>query len=160
MNQPPDVQQRIARFVDAHAQLAPTAAGLANRALVQRYFDMWNSGDASVADQVLAPTYFDHAHPEVIGPAAFRSLVPRFRVANPRAVMSISFEASDGDLVAVRNSIAFVHDGKPHKTEGFALFRALEGKLIEQWSRYSHSELDCPTHARKSPIDTWLFFRA
>ncbi|MDB4940822.1 MAG: hypothetical protein JWP97_356 [Labilithrix sp.] len=161
MNQPPDVQQRFERFVGAQREVAPTAAGLANRALVQRYFDMWNSGDPSVADQVLAPTYFDHAHPEVLGPAAFRSLVPRFRAANPGAVMTLAFEASDADFVAVRNTIAFVHEGRPATVNGLALFRALDGKLVEQWSWYGRSALDTfREDARKTVIDAWLFFRA
>ena len=37
----------------------------AHKAIVRRYIEMWNTGNAAIADAVLAPTYVDHAHPEV-----------------------------------------------------------------------------------------------
>lgn len=37
--------------------------------VVQRYFQMWNTGDTSIAPEVLSPDWADHAHPEVSGPA-------------------------------------------------------------------------------------------
>jgi hypothetical protein len=36
----------------------------ANKTLVRRYIDMWNTGKVEVADEVLASTWVDHAHPE------------------------------------------------------------------------------------------------
>jgi hypothetical protein len=41
-------------------------------ASVMRYFDMWNTGDTAIADQILHPDWVDHAHPEVTGPAAVK----------------------------------------------------------------------------------------
>ena len=35
----------------------------ANKKLVRRYFEMWNTGQGSAADELLAPTYVEHAHP-------------------------------------------------------------------------------------------------
>src|SRR5206468_7499074 len=57
----------------------------ASATLVRRYFEMWNTGEGALADQVLGPQYLDHAHPAVIGPAGARSIAPRFRRANPDA---------------------------------------------------------------------------
>src|SRR5580704_8599862 len=70
----------------ASAHAADAEAG---RGMVRRYFEMWNTGDRTEADAVLGPTYLDHAHPSVVGPAAVRSLVRRFRAENPEARMVV-----------------------------------------------------------------------
>jgi len=43
-------------------------AASARHAVVARYFEMWDTGDSSAAEQILCPGRADHAHPEVIGP--------------------------------------------------------------------------------------------
>jgi predicted SnoaL-like aldol condensation-catalyzing enzyme len=136
--------------------LAPRAA--ANEALVRRYFEMWNTGDGSVADAVLGPTYLDHAHPEVLGPAALRSLVPRFRAANPGARMTIEVVASDEELVAVKNVISRIVGGQPVESEGVALFRIAAGRLAEQWSSYAEAERS--DVVAPPSREAWLSFRA
>ena len=117
--------------------------------------------DGSVADAVLGPTYLDHAHPEVIGPAAVRSLVPRFHSANPETRMSIAFAAADAEFVAVRNTISRSLGGASVSSEGIALFRVLDGKLAEQWSCYPDVEAQrSPLAAARASLDVWLSFRA
>jgi predicted SnoaL-like aldol condensation-catalyzing enzyme len=132
----------------------------ANKALVRRYFEMWNTGDGAVADLVVGPTYLDHAHPEVIGPGALRSLVPRFHAADPEGRMKIEFAAADAELVAVRNTISRTIDGQAVESEGIALFRVAEGKLAEQWSFYPQTESQRSPLAARAAIDAWLSFRA
>jgi ketosteroid isomerase-like protein len=105
-----------------------------NIALVRRYFDMWNTGDGAIADAVLAPTYVDHAHPDTIGPAAARSLIPRFHAANPDLRMAIEVVAVGQDFVAVRNTIAREGAAAPIATESFVLFRVEAGRIAEQWT--------------------------
>lgn len=151
------------RFVAAASaasrpELSPRAE--ANKALVRRYFDMWNAGDGSVADSVLDPTYLDHAHPEVLGPAAFRSLVPRFRAANPGARMTIAIAAADDEFVAVRNAISRTVDGRAVESEGVALFRIASEKLAEQWSCYPDAEAERSDVAPPPSREAWLSFRA
>jgi hypothetical protein len=104
-----------------------------NIALVRRYFDMWNTGDGSIADSVLATTYVDHAHPHTLGPAAARALVPRFHAANPELRMTIEVVAAAADFVAVRNTIHGAA-AAPIAVEGLVLFRIEHGKLAEQWT--------------------------
>jgi predicted SnoaL-like aldol condensation-catalyzing enzyme len=149
------------RFVAAR-RAAPEAEGprtSANVLLVQRYFDMWNSGEGSVADTVLGATYLDHAHPEVVGPGALRSLVPRFRAANPGARMTIEVAAADAEFVAVRNSISRTVDGRRVDSEGVALFRIAADKLAEQWSCYPDAEAE-RSQLPPSSREAWLSFRA
>jgi predicted SnoaL-like aldol condensation-catalyzing enzyme len=115
------------------AELDP-AATEASESLVRRYFEMWNSGDGSVADAVLGPTYLDHALPDVLGPAASRSLVPRFHAANPEVRTSIEVTRADAEFVAVRSTTRRAEKGGEVVTVGGALFRVAGGKLVEQWS--------------------------
>jgi hypothetical protein len=51
--------------------------------LIRRYFDMWNSADASAAADLLAPAWLDHSHPEVATPADVAAAVTRIRAARP-----------------------------------------------------------------------------
>jgi predicted SnoaL-like aldol condensation-catalyzing enzyme len=162
MIQPRSPSELFEHFVTA-ASAAPHSGPRvdANKAVVQRYFEMWNSGDGSVADAVLGPTYLDHAHPEVIGPAAVRSLVPRFHSANPETRMTIAFAAADADFVAVRNTISRSLGGESVHSEGIALFRVVDGKLAEQWSCYPDVEAQrSPLAAARASLDVWLSFRA
>ncbi|GAA3217420.1 nuclear transport factor 2 family protein [Actinocorallia longicatena] len=53
------------------------------RLVVVRYFEMWNGGDLSIAPEILAEDWLDHAHPEVRGPAAVQEAVAKTRAAQP-----------------------------------------------------------------------------
>jgi predicted SnoaL-like aldol condensation-catalyzing enzyme len=163
MAQAPSPRERFDRFVaatQAGSGAFPNAA--ANESLVRRYYEMWNSGDASVASAVLCAAYLDHAHPETLGPAAFRSLVPRYRAANPDARMSVEVAAADDELVAVRNTISRTVDGVAVESQGVALFRVDGGKLAEQWSSYPDAEAEADRSQATPPPsrEAWLSFRA
>jgi len=163
MTQPPSPREMFERFVAAKgaaSQPALSPRASANQALVLRYFEMWNTGDGSVADAVLGPTYIDHAHPEVLGPAALRSLVPRFRAANPDAGMRIEIAAADDEFVAVRNLISRTVAGHPVESQGVALFRVVADKLAEQWSWYPDAEAERSQVAPPPSREAWLSFRA
>jgi predicted SnoaL-like aldol condensation-catalyzing enzyme len=94
---------------------------------------MWNTGDRTEADAVLGPTYLDHAHASVVGPAAVRSLVRRFRAENPEAQMVVEIVAFDSEYVIVRRAIRWSARGAIEAC-GVALFRVARGQLAEQWS--------------------------
>lgn len=161
MTQTPSPRERFESFVAAASEGSaprPSPRAEANKALVQRYFDMWNAGDGSIADAVLGATYLDHAHPEVLGPAAFRSLVPRFRAANPGARLTIEIVAADDELVAVRRSVSRSVDGQTVESDGVALFRVADDKLAEQWSSYP--EADASQLTPPPSREVWLSFRA
>lgn len=159
---PTSARYRFDALVAAEAETPADGQGPEadeNRAVVRRYFEMWNSGDASVADSLLAATYFDHAHPEVIGRAALRALVPRFRRANPDARLSIEIVAANATLVAVRNTVTRTVHRTVTSSEGIAVFRIDAGRIVEQWSSYPDAEFSSPDATRAS-METWLSFRA
>jgi len=100
---------------------------------------MWNTGLGAVADELLGPTYVEHAHPDFVGPAASRSLVPRVHRLYPGIVVSAEIVLADGEFVVVRTMLDPGDvDGHPDgPRRGMAMFRVAEGKLAEQWSWYA-----------------------
>src|SRR5580700_2369205 len=92
----------------APAATAPAPGGPAattieaGKALVLRYFEMWNTGLGAVADELLGPTYVEHGHPDFVGPAASRSLVPRVHRLYPGIVVSAEIVVASGEFVVVR----------------------------------------------------------
>ncbi|HLK40792.1 MAG TPA: nuclear transport factor 2 family protein [Polyangiaceae bacterium] len=122
---------------------APVAA---STSLVLRYFEMWNTGQGAMADELLGAAYVEHAHPDLLGPAAARSLVPRVHGLFPSVVVSAEVVLADSELVVVRTEVqprdADGHPSGPRR--GMALFRIADGKLAEQWSWYE--PVRAPTH--------------
>lgn len=114
-------------------------ASAASAALVLRYFEMWNTGQGAVADELLAPTYVEHAHPDFLGPAAARALVPRIRKLYPGVIVRAEIVLSDAEYVVVKTSVEPGDvDGHPDgPRRGMAMFRIAGGKVAEQWSWYA-----------------------
>jgi ketosteroid isomerase-like protein len=113
-----------------------SAVDEAGRALVRRYFDMWNANDFDRVDRVLADGYVDHAHPEMAGPAAIAAKARSFHASNPGASVTIDTLVAEGDLVAARTTIRRTRGGEAIVTSGMAFFRVEDGRLAEQWSCY------------------------
>jgi hypothetical protein len=118
------------------------AGSEASTALVLRYFEMWNTGQGAMADELLAPTYLEHAHPDFLGPAASRALVPRLHGRYPGMVVSAEIVLADAEFVVVRTTVEPGEmDGHPDgPRRGMAMFRVLAGKLAEQWSWYAPAD--------------------
>src|ERR1700722_20086381 len=108
----------------------------ASTALVLRYFEMWNTGRGAMADELLGPTYVEHAHPAFLGPGASRALVPRLHGLVPGMVVSAEVVLADAEFVVVRTTVEPDGvDGHPDgPRRGMAMFRIADGKLAEQWS--------------------------
>lgn len=143
MNEPLSPRALFERFdAGAHEETEDDSVGLplekaeASATLVKRYFEMWNTGEGTVADEVLGPQYVDHAYPDVIGPAASRSIAPRFHKAHPDARMTFEIVGADAEYVAVRNTIRKTYEGEAVEVSGTALFRIGGGRIVEQWSWY------------------------
>jgi len=102
--------------------------------VVARYFDMWNTGDASVAAQILSPDWVDHAHPEVKGPQGVQQAVQAIRAARLDLHFHIDAILGDDDLVAVVGAV-----GSPLRAAGSPsrliwLVRLKDGRMTEMWT--------------------------
>ena len=101
----------------------------ANKALVRRYISMWNTGNMEWADEVLAPSWVDHAHPEVTGAESVKQAVQKIRAAFPDFHITIENILSEGDLVALRATV------RRESTSHVMWFvRIASGKMEEMWT--------------------------
>ncbi|WP_433719394.1 ester cyclase [Actinoplanes sp. CA-051413] len=100
---------------------------------VMRYFDMWNTGDTAIADEILHPDWVDHTHPEVTGPAAVKQAVQAIRAARPDLHFTVHTVLGDDDLVAVVGSVGRPqHRGEPGRL--IWLVRPVDGLMAEMWT--------------------------
>ncbi len=106
----------------------------ANKAIVRRYIEMWNTGNGALANDILAPTYLDHAHPEVTGPDSVTHALQRVRTAFPDFHIAIDAIIGEGDLVALRGTIRMAQQGSPSISHVIWLVRISDGKMAELWT--------------------------
>jgi len=116
----------------------------ANKALVRRYVELYNTGNVALADEVTISAFVDHTHPELRpGPEDVKHEVATFRAAFPDAYVTIEDIISEGDTVAFRFELQGTHlgifaglpaTGKIMTMTGMDFIRIANGKLAELWS--------------------------
>ena len=116
----------------------------ANKMLVRRYVELYNTGDVALADEVIALDFVDYTHPELRpGPEDVKHEVTSFRAAFPDARITIEDIIGEGDTVAFRFVLRGTHQGtfaglpatgKEVTVTGMDFIRIVEGKLVELWS--------------------------
>ena len=101
----------------------------ANKAIVRRYIDMWNTGNVALADEVLAPAWVDHAHPEVTGPDSVKQAISKVRAAFPDFHITIESMVGEGDLVALRGTVR-----REVISRVMWFVRVADEKMVEMWT--------------------------
>jgi predicted SnoaL-like aldol condensation-catalyzing enzyme len=102
--------------------------------VVARYFEMWNTGDSSMAVEVLSPDWVDHAHPEVSGPEGVQQAVEKARASQPNLHFQIDAMLGDGDLVAVVGSVGIGSGPARSASRLIWLVRLEGGDMTEMWT--------------------------
>jgi len=102
--------------------------------VVRRYFDMWNTGDTTIADQILHPDWADHAHPEITGPADVKPAVQTIRAARPDLHFTIDSVLGDNDLIAVVGSAGHPQQTTDSPGRLIWLIRLVDGLMVEMWT--------------------------
>lgn len=116
----------------------------ANKALVRRYVEMWETGNVALADEILAAEYVDHTHPDrAPGPQSVKEEVLAFRAGFPDAHLSIEQMIGEGATIAIRFVLRGTHQGpfagfaptgKEAILTGVDFIRIAEGMMVELWS--------------------------
>lgn len=74
----------------------------ANKALVRRYIELWETGNLVLADEILAAEYVDHTHPHHLpGPEPVKQEVAAFRSGFPDARITVEQMIGEGDLIGL-----------------------------------------------------------
>lgn len=119
----------------------------ANRALIARYFAIWNDPGLTRLDElaeIVTPEFVDHAAgpDEQAGLAGLRETFVRWRAAFPDVVATIEDQIAEGDRVVTRWTLrgthAGVYDGIPPSGRAVVLSavsidRVAGGKITEEW---------------------------
>ena len=116
----------------------------ANKALVRRYVELWDTGNLALADEVLAADFVDHAHPEQApGPESVKQAVVNFRTSFPDVQVTLGHLLCEGDIVAFRAIVRGTHraafggfppTGKQIVFQGMDFIRIADGKMAELWN--------------------------
>jgi hypothetical protein len=100
------------------------------RGAVEEYFRAWNTGHYDNLDEVLAPEWADHAHPDRLSPADVRNAFEVAREARPDTQVLVDAVLGDGDLITVNGRIV-----TGDRIEGRVWIVKVEsGRLREMWT--------------------------
>jgi steroid delta-isomerase-like uncharacterized protein len=114
-----------------------------NRVLVQRWVDLWNTGNSDAVGEFVTPDYVRHDFnsPEVHGPDAERQLIEMYRAAFPNLRFTVEHLIAEGDTIAAHLTARGTHrggllgippTGKRVKLAVLELYRLAEGRIAEQ----------------------------
>lgn len=113
----------------------------ANKAIVERWAELWNTGDLAIADEVFATDFVNHdlARPDVTGLEGLKGQVIEIRAAFPDFHLAAEDIVAEGDKVAGR----YAATGGTHQREfqSASIFRIADGKIVECWWAYDGLEL-------------------
>ncbi len=116
-----------------------------NKAIVRRFWGVWEEGNIDLVDELLAPDYINHtpASPDQpTGPEGVKGVVAMFRSAIPDLRVVVEDLIAEGDKVVVRYALEGTHDGELFgvpptgqrlSIRSIAVERVSDGKIREHW---------------------------
>jgi predicted ester cyclase len=116
----------------------------ANKAIVRRLFEVWNSGKLDAIEELYAPDYVADYRPYaplIRGHAGIKGMVQRAFAAFPDYHEELEQLVAEGEMVAVRLTITGTHlgwwgvvapTGKKVRFEEILILRIVGGKVVEQ----------------------------
>jgi predicted ester cyclase len=127
----------------------------ANKALVRRVYDAFDTGSVDQLDEVVAPNFVDHnpSQEQSQGLAGLKQAVGLFRAAFPDGEMTINDLLAERNLVMARVTLCGTHAGEYSgvepsghyvSAEGVETFRIKRGKIVEGWSWFGPLRIDEP----------------
>jgi steroid delta-isomerase-like uncharacterized protein len=125
-----------------------------NKALAQRYVDLWNGVDLASADAIVGPEFRSRTALQAdalpSGPENLRQRVAGVRAAFPDARFTIETAVAEGEYVAVRWSTRARQQGEFRGVPptgrtvtwaGMSLYRVADGKIADEWIYDNHVSL-------------------
>jgi predicted ester cyclase len=120
-----------------------------NKAILQRVYDIINSGDLSRAEEVIPPDSIEHEEvpglpPGTPGLEVFRHFVTTFRAAFPDLRITAEDVIAEGDKVVARFTMRGTHrgefmgigpTGESISVTGIDIVRVVGGKAVEHWGQ-------------------------
>ena len=134
-----DLRQSTAEATEASPSHTTLAA---NKALLQRVYDVFNSGNVDDLDEFVAEDFVDHTPGVPPGRQGLKQVILGARAAFPDLIIVAEDLIAEGDKVVSRGSWTGTHTGpmgaiaatgKKVKVEGIDIIRVQNGKIVEHW---------------------------
>ena len=118
----------------------------ANKALVRRWFEETDRGNAGIIEELCAPDYVDHSPPlpgMPEGSEGVRQANATLAAAFPDTVHIVEAQIAEGDLVVTRlrgrgtfkgEILGIPPNGRVIEITGISIHRIADGKLVEHWA--------------------------
>lgn len=125
------------------SSLEPQAQSL--RVVVQRWAELWSTGDLESAEKIFTQEVRDHRAPplpDIDGIEAERRFIASVRSAFPDLHIQIEDAVFEADRVAARvmhrgthtgSFLGLAPTGRPVAYEGTVIFRIADGRIAERW---------------------------
>jgi steroid delta-isomerase-like uncharacterized protein len=119
-----------------------------NKALVRRYFELWNAHEVDALGEVLADDAVDHDPYNPYGQEGLegaKKTIQMYLDAFPDTHFEIDDIVAEGDRVATRWTATGTHEGelmgvaptgKKSSVTGIAIDRIENGKIVEGWNSW------------------------
>ena len=119
----------------------------ANMAVVSRFYEVFEEGDLSIVDEVLASNFVEH-NPfpdQLAGLEGMKQMLGIMRAAFPDSGISVQDMMAEGDKVAVRAEMTGTHRGEfmgipatGNKVEvtGISIYTVADGMITEHWEQF------------------------
>ena len=116
-----------------------------SKAIMSRFWEVWEQGDIDSLDELLAPDYVNHtlAAPDLPpGPEGVKEVVSMFRSGIPDLRVVIEDMIAEGDRVATRYALEGTHGGdlfgvaptgRHLSIKSMTIERLSGGKIVEHW---------------------------
>ncbi len=127
----------------------------ANKALVRRVYDAFDTGGVDPLDEIVAPDFVDHDPTPGQSPGlpGLKQAVGLFRAAFPDGAMTVNELVAEGNKVVARVTLSGTQagefagvpaSGRLRSAEGIETFRIARGKIVEGWSWFGPLTGDDP----------------
>jgi steroid delta-isomerase-like uncharacterized protein len=124
----------------------------ANKAVIRRYFELWNAGNIDGLVEIIAPDVVDHSAYEgqATGIEGYREFFTLWKTAFPDFVAVADQLVAEGDLVAYRwhqdgTNLGAYHDlpptGRRVRFTAISISRIRDGKIVEDWINFDEAGL-------------------
>jgi steroid delta-isomerase-like uncharacterized protein len=116
-----------------------------SKAIVRRFWGVWEQGNIDLVDELLAPDYVNHSPgipDQPTGPEGVKAVVSMFRSGMPDLRVIVEDMIAEDDKVAVRYTLEGTHEGELFglpptgrrlSIKSITVERVSEGKIREHW---------------------------
>jgi steroid delta-isomerase-like uncharacterized protein len=131
----------------AQLGLFPPPDPQANKAVVERWLELWNTGDLAIADEIFGTDFVPHMphYPDITDVESYKAEVAKTETGIPDFHATLDDIMAEGDKVVARFTatgtaqgeyMGVQVDGVPYTNTWTVMFRFAGGKIVEEWVQY------------------------